>query len=58
MITEIRSTTTSTEAGHKEFLGLSTDSKPTGVPVNSVFFELNTGDMYYFNGSTWAKIGG
>ena len=42
-----------------ELLGLSTDSKPTeGVPTNSIFFELNTGDMYYFNGTTWAKVGG
>lgn len=42
-----------------ELLGLSTDSKPTeGIPTNSIFFELNTGDMYYFNGTAWAKVGG
>ena len=42
-----------------EFLGLSTDSKPTeGIPTNSIFFELNTGDMYYYTGAAWAKVGG
>ena len=42
-----------------EFEGLSTDNKPTeGVAVNSKFYELDTGDTYYFNGSAWAKVGG
>lgn len=42
-----------------QFCGLSTDTKPTeGIGVNSLFLELNTGDVYYFNGSTWAKVGG
>ena len=42
-----------------ELEGLSTDTKPTeGIGINSKFYELNTGDTYYFNGSTWAKVGG
>ena len=47
-----------------EFKGLSADSKPTGevngkkVGVNSLFLELDTGDVYYFTGSAWAKFGG
>lgn len=41
-----------------EFLGLSTDNKPTDVPVNSIFLELNTGDVYYYTGTGWAKLGG
>ena len=47
-----------------ELKGLSTDSKPTAafsganVGVNSLFFELDTGDLYYFTGSTWSKVGG
>ena len=41
-----------------EYLGLSTDSKPTDVPVNSIFLELNTGDVYYYTGTGWAKLGG
>lgn len=39
--------------------GLSTDQKPTeNVVLNSLFLELDTGDLYYFNGSTWAIVGG
>lgn len=41
-----------------ELKGLSTDTKPTNVGVNSLFLELDTGDVYYFNGSSWAKVGG
>lgn len=41
-----------------EYKGLSTDVKPTACAVNSLFFELDTGDFYYFNGSVWLKIGG
>jgi len=43
-----------------QFVGLSTDSKPTGwqIPANSMFLELDTGDFYYYDGSDWAKIGG
>ena len=40
-----------------EFKGLHTDSKPLDVAVNSLFLELDTGDFYYFNGTTWAKVG-
>jgi hypothetical protein len=42
-----------------DLLGLSTDEKPTvNIEVNTLFLELNTGDFYYFNGTTWAKVGG
>ncbi len=47
-----------------ELLGLSTDTKPTGkfsgckVGVNSVFLELDTGNLYYFTGGAWEKAGG
>lgn len=42
-----------------EFLGTNGDVKPTtGVGANSLFFELDTGDIYYFTGETWAKVGG
>ena len=45
-----------------DFKGLSTDSKPTewngkDIEVNSMFLELDTGDFYYFNGTSWAKVG-
>lgn len=50
------------EIGDFEFKGLSTDSKPTSwkgstIANNSLFLELDTGDVYYFNGSAWAKVG-
>ena len=45
--------------GTDDFKGLSTDTKPTdGVEVNSMFLELDTGDLYYYDGDTWAKVGG
>lgn len=40
-----------------QYEGLSTDSKPTDVPVNSMFLELDTGDFYYFDGTSWSKVG-
>ena len=39
-------------------VGLSTDTKPLDVEVNTIFLELNTGDFYYFDGTDWLKIGG
>lgn len=44
--------------GANQYVGLSTDTKPTKDYVNSLFLELDTGDLYYFNGTTWAKVGG
>ena len=47
------------DSQYVELEGKSTDSKPTeGVGVNSKFYELNTGDTYYFDGETWSKVGG
>ena len=33
--------------------GTSEDNKPLDVPVNTEFFELDTGKTYYFDGETW-----
>lgn len=43
-----------------ELEGLSTDDpKPTeGIGVNSKFYELDTNDEYYFDGTSWNKVGG
>lgn len=60
-ISEIKNPTGSTGNAKKvyEFSGLSMDTKPTdNVPVNSLFLELDTGDFYYFTGTTWEKVGG
>ena len=42
-----------------DLIGLSSDTKPTeNIEVNSLFFELDTGDAYYYTGESWAKVGG
>ena len=42
-----------------ELEGLSSDSKPTeDIAVNSKFYELDTNNVYYFNGTSWDKVGG
>ena len=33
--------------------GLSSDTKPSNVPVNTEFHELNTDKIYYFDGENW-----
>lgn len=43
---------------YHEYKGTSLDNKPTTCAVNSIFWELDTNDKYYFNGETWEKIGG
>jgi hypothetical protein len=37
----------------RDIVCLSTDTKPTNVPVNTKAFETNTGATYRFNGSAW-----
>ena len=44
------------QAKEYDFKGLSTDEKPTNCDVNSLFYELDTGDFYYFDG-VWKKVG-
>lgn len=45
------------DGSRANLVGLSTDEKPTNVEVNVLFLELDTGDFYYFNGTTWKKVG-
>ncbi len=42
----------------KELMGLSTDEKPNSISENTLFLELDTGDVYYFDGEEWKKVGG
>lgn len=44
---------------YREYSGESTDTKPTpsDLMVNSLFLELDTGDFYYFDGSSWSQVG-
>lgn len=44
--------------GANRYFGLSSDSKPSNDYVNSLFQELDTGDLYFFNGTAWGKVGG
>lgn len=42
-----------------DYMGESTDTKPTeDISVNTLYLELDTGDFYYFDGTTWKKVGG
>ena len=43
----------------QEITGISTDVKPTNVATGSVFFEVDTGDIYMFNAEAteWVKQG-
>lgn len=44
---------------NNQMMGLSTDTKPTtGILPNSLFWELDTNGMYYFDGTQWQSIGG
>lgn len=38
---------------NNRFIGLSTDTKPTGVNAGATFFEVNTGFMFIYNGYAW-----
>jgi len=42
----------------KEYTGLSTDTKPTEVPLRSIYFEYNTKARYItYDGTNWKKMG-
>lgn len=45
---------------NQQYEGLSTDTKPTGVPNGSRFLEMDTGDVYMYDadGSTWIQYTG
>lgn len=46
------------QANCHDYVGLSTDDKPTDCGVNSTFYELDTDKKYYFDGdTTWTEIG-
>lgn len=40
------------------YVGTSNDTKPADdfMSENSIFSELDTGEVYYFTGSAWQKI--
>lgn len=42
---------------YQEFLGVSADTKPTDCGMNSLFLELDTGNVYYWNKQEWLQVG-
>lgn len=46
------------QAGQHSFKGMLTDVKPVDCSANSLFFQLNGGIFYYFNGQNWVRVGG
>jgi hypothetical protein len=40
---------------HKEFLGLSSDTKPPLTGIGGKFFETDTGQEYVWNGEEWIE---
>lgn len=51
----------STNGRIANYFGLSTETKPTeSLATGSLFIELDTGTVYYFNeaSTTWAVFGG
>lgn len=50
-------TITFTSGGYNEYAGLSTDEKPTDCATGSIFVEVNTGKVFFFNADaeTWVE---
>lgn len=45
--------------GHTaDYEGKSTDQKPEEAEVNAKYVELDTLDVYYFDGTEWKLMGG
>jgi len=42
-------------SSYKRFIGLSTDTKPSGISPGSEFFEVNTGQKWIFDGNNWVE---
>lgn len=38
-------------------IGLSTE-KPEEAELYTLYLEVDTGDFYYYDGESWAKVGG
>ena len=42
----------------KRYIGLNSDTKPTGVPKGSTFYEYDTGRLYItYDGTNWVVKG-
>lgn len=57
MVTRVNITNSTVHPSY-EYLGLSTDQKPSDAPANSLFRELDTGDCLYFSNGQWNQTVG
>lgn len=48
----------SIKGNNANYEGTSADTKPAGVPVNTIFRELDTNCYYYYTGEAWVEIPG
>lgn len=58
-VTNVQETKNGHDYVYREYVGLSTDAKPTtGVFNGSTFFEMNTGKVFMFNATslTWVEL--
>lgn len=39
-----------------EYMGTSTDTKPLDAPNGSIFVEIDTGDIYFFNADSGSWV--
>jgi parallel beta helix pectate lyase-like protein len=49
---------TVTHIGNGVLRGLAADTKPTTYPAGATFLETDTGNQFYWNGTTWTAMGG
>lgn len=49
---------TNLDNGAKTYVGLSTDDKPEGVANGSIFIEMDTGTVYFYDaeGEEWDSL--
>ena len=38
----------------RQYIGLSTDTKPSGIPAGSTFLESDTRRLFVYDGSAWS----
>lgn len=55
-MTELVRKPLTSDRAYVELAGKSTDSKPTnGIAEGSICVEVNTGKVFFFNGSSWVE---
>lgn len=52
----VNSAGTVVESNVSEYRGLSTDTKPNNVALYSTFLEMDTSNVFYYNGTSWVVM--